>query len=91
MTLVFADNCWDEKGSAVHDVCDDDRSNDDDEDDWGTVPRNCQIFTMSQNPFMSLYQQIVSHWHAVICFRVPDVLLYSSTNLGGIDLKLMYK
>lgn len=43
----------------------------------------------SKHLFMSFYQQTVSHWHAVIYFRVPDVLLYSY--LSGVGLKLIHK
>lgn len=89
---VAGDNGWDEKGSDVHDVCDDDDSYEDDDEDFsGTVLWNCKIFTASWTPFTSLNQETMWYRHAVICFRFPDVLLYSLTYLDGDGLKLMTK
>lgn len=82
--ISVVDSILDEKGSDVHNVCDDDNY-DDDKDDWGNVLRNCQIFTTFYEP---LSANCVTLW---ICFRVPDVPLYSTTNLGGFGLKLMHK
>lgn len=45
--ISVADNGRDEKGSDVHDVCDD---NDSYEDGCGTVLWNCKIFTALLEP-----------------------------------------
>lgn len=47
--ISVVDSILDEKGSDVHNVCDDDNY-DDDKDDWGNVLRNCQIFTTFYEP-----------------------------------------